>query len=124
MESFVAWYGEVPARAKRVGDSAARMHAAPWIRLSDARGTTTACVIGFQAEQNWWTLFFDRIQALGVGDAEVWRVESYGSTGQSWVDLFYYFPDESRWEHAKYLHTYDELDSGDTAVPVGPGEPQ
>lgn len=101
MQSFVQWRAEVPPEAKRLEDFEARGHAAPWLRLNIGDGIAGAYVIGFQCGEAWWSYFFERINAPDVPEgAERWRVESYNSRGQSWIDDFLRWSPENRWSRA------------------------
>jgi hypothetical protein len=105
MESFIAWNGEVPPEAKRLEDSDARTHAAPWIRRLIGKGLACTYVIGYALGQCWWTLCFEREKrhenVIPEG-AESWRIEAYDHNGISWTSNYYYWPDENRWRHALY----------------------
>jgi len=105
MESFIAWDGQVPPKAKRLEDSEARTHAAPWIRRLIGRGLARTYVIGYALGQCWWTLCFERGnrgENVTAEGAESWWIEAYDHNGISWTGNYYYWPLENRWRHALY----------------------
>lgn len=95
--SFVGWQGEIPPGARRSTDDEAATRCAPWVRPNLGVGTASAYVIGFELGDSWWTLFFDHLRNVSGSGVEVWRVNSYNSTGQSWERRFWYWPD-GRWQ--------------------------
>jgi hypothetical protein len=97
MQSFVAWHGEVPAEARRLEDFEAREHVATWIRRNIGVGVIHSYAIGYQLEDRWWTLFFERIHAIALPGGEVWHVEAYDHSGKSWSGRFLFWPELSRW---------------------------
>ena len=99
MQSFVRWHGQLPRDAKPIEDFQAREHAAAWIRRNVGDGVGGTYVIGYVLRDCWWTLFFDRVDAIAREGVEAWKVESYGHDGRSWSGRFYYWPDLVRWRH-------------------------
>jgi hypothetical protein len=100
MERFVADFGRVPPEARRLEDFEARNHEATWIRRLLGQGISCNYVIAYAHESQWWTFCFTREQeqrAEASGQAEVWLVEAYDSTGHSWSDTFAYAPIAGRW---------------------------
>jgi hypothetical protein len=100
MESFVTAFGSVPPEARRLDDAEARDHWATWIRRLLGKGIAGQYVIAYQHEERWWTFCFERElePLLSTEDDEVWTVEAYDSTGQSWCHTFRFDPHFSVWE--------------------------
>ena len=102
MQSFVKWFGQVPAGAVRVRDFEAREDAAPWMRRNLGRGIVRSFVIGYKLARQWWTVFFDRLELEGATDVELWRIEAYTWCGENRIDSYLYWPAEDRWRHTLY----------------------
>jgi hypothetical protein len=98
----------VPAEARRLEDFEACEHAATWIRRNIGLGVVHSYVIGYELGDRWWTLFFDRIDAIAPDGAEVWRIEAYHHSGKSWSGRFFFWPEWSRWRHTLYQHLGDD----------------
>ena len=105
MQSFVAWHAQIPPEAKRLEDYEAKGHAAPWLRHHLGRGIVHSYVIGFQLEDRWWTLFFERASDAGMDGSERWWIEAYDHNGKSWSDLYYYLPTQRLWRSGESLET-------------------
>jgi hypothetical protein len=108
MQAFVTWYGEVPLEAKRLEDFEARRHAHEWVRRTLGKGIAAMYVVGYQLNERWWTLFFDRIEGWAPEGAETWCIEAYNSAGKSWIEEYYYWPAERRWRHPLYVEKGDD----------------
>ena len=104
MQSFVAWYGEVPTEATRIEDFEARQDAASWIRRNIGVGIVHGYVIGYKLDNRWWTLFFEHTYGSYTPPegAERWHIEAYDYNGKSWIGNYYYWPAENRWRHVSY----------------------
>lgn len=97
MQSFVEWHGQIPREARRLEDYEARSHADTWLRHHLGRGIIQCYVIGFQLEQRWWTLFFDRTFRNTDDGSEHWWIEAYDYSGESWSRGYCYSPTERQW---------------------------
>ena len=107
MLSFIAWHGEIPAGATRIEGYRAREHAASWIRQHIGVGIVHSYVIGYEAGDCWWTLFFERTDRLAPDDAEVWHVEAYNYAGKSWSGRYYHWLRTNRWRHVFFVQAGD-----------------
>jgi hypothetical protein len=108
MQSFVQWHGEIPREAKILKDYEARHHAVPWIRHHIGEGIVHSQAIGYQLDERWWTLFFERVEGSVHDSPERWHVEAYDHKGKSWTGHYLYWRDQDRWRHALFeLHGHD-----------------
>jgi hypothetical protein len=102
MQSFVQWHGEIPREAKRLEDYQARQHAVPWIRHHIGDGIVYGHSIGYELDQRWWTLLFERVEGSIHDGAERWHVEAYNHQGKSWTGHYLHWPEQSRWLHVLF----------------------
>lgn len=97
MLRFVEWHGEIPREARRIEDHEAKTHATPWLRHHLWRGIVKGYVIGFQLEERWWTLIFERDVNSRADGSEQWWIEAYENNGKSWSRQYCYTPEERQW---------------------------
>ena len=88
--------------------NASRTSRRVWVRRTLGKGIASTYAIGYQLNERWWTLFFDRTDARAPEGAENWCVEAYNDTGRSWAQAYYYWPAERRWRHPLYAEWGDD----------------
>ena len=69
----------------------------PWLRHHLGRGIVHSYVIGFQLEQRWWTLFFERAVSVAEDGSEHWWIEAYAHNGKTWSGNYSYSPTRREW---------------------------
>jgi hypothetical protein len=91
--SFVRWHDEIPPDARRITAEEAATHG---VRRNVGVSSASDYVIGFEAGDTWWTLFFEPVREVSTV-VEVWKVDCYNSAGRSWQRRFWYWPN-GRWQ--------------------------